>query len=155
MALVVADGLSSAAVHAHAAPLVAALQAGLAAAGLRLAPVAIARQARVALGDEVGERLGARLVVVLIGERPGLSSPDSLGAYITFQPRVGRRDDERNCVSNICARGLSHAAASDRILWIVNEALRLGMTGVALKDESDLDALPDRAPTARIDPPAS
>lgn len=155
VALVVADGLSSTAVHAHAAPLVAALQAGLAAAGLRLGPVVVARQARVALGDEVGERLGAGLVIVLIGERPGLSSPDSLGAYITFQPRVGRLDGERNCVSNIRAEGLSHEAVAFKILWIVREALRLGLTGVALKDESDLDALPASAPARGIGRPAS
>lgn len=141
VAVVVADGLSCTAVHAHGPPMVAAIQAGLAAAGLSLAPVVLAHQARVALGDEVGERLGVRLVLVLIGERPGLSSPDSLGAYITFGPKVGRFDGERNCVSNIRSEGLSHEAAAFKILWIVREALRLGLTGVALKDESDLEAL--------------
>jgi len=137
LAIVVADGLSSTAVHAHAAELVAALQPAIRKAGWRLAPVVVARQARVALGDEVGEALGARLVVVLVGERPGLSSPDSLGAYITLAPRVGRTDAERNCVSNIRPGGLSYVAAAFKIAWLAREALRLGLTGVALKDESD------------------
>ncbi|PZQ58215.1 MAG: ethanolamine ammonia-lyase [Phenylobacterium zucineum] len=153
VALVVADGLSCLAVHTHAAPLVAALQPGFAEAGMRLAPVVIAHQGRVALGDEVGERLGVRLIIVLIGERPGLSSPDSLGAYITFAPRVGRLDGERNCVSNIRAEGLSHAAAALKILWITREALRMGLTGVALKDESDLQLLSAPAVKFRVGPP--
>jgi ethanolamine ammonia-lyase small subunit len=139
LAIVVADGLSSAAVHAHAAPLIAALQPHVAREGWRLAEVVLARQARVALGDEIGERLGARLVVVLVGERPGLSSPDSLGAYITFAPRVGRSDAERNCVSNIRPAGLGYEEAAFRIAWLAREALRLGLTGVALKDDSGLE----------------
>jgi len=138
--IVVADGLSSAAVHAHAALLIAALQPHVAQAGWRLADVVLARQARVALGDEIGERLGARLVVVLVGERPGLSSPDSLGAYITFAPRVGRTDAERNCVSNIRPAGLGYEDAAFRIAWLAREALRLGASGVALKDDSGLEA---------------
>ena len=137
LAIVVADGLSCAAVHAHAAPLVETLLPAVRAAGWRLGPVVIARQARVALGDEVGALLGARLVILLVGERPGLSSPDSLGAYITFEPRVGRTDAERNCVSNIRGEGLSYEAAAFKLAWHAREALRLGLTGVALKDESD------------------
>ena len=140
LAIVVADGLSSAAVHAHAAPLIAALQPHIAAAGWRLADVVLARQGRVALGDEIGERLGARLVLLLVGERPGLSSPDSLGAYITFAPRVGRTDAERNCVSNIRPAGLTYEDAAFRIAWLAREALRLGASGVALKDDSGLEA---------------
>jgi len=142
LAIVVADGLSGAAVHAHAAPLIAALLPFARAEGWSLAPVAVARQARVALGDEVGELLGARLVLLLVGERPGLSSPDSLGAYLTFQPRVGRTDAERNCVSNIRAEGLSYDQAAFKLAWLMREALRLALTGVALKDESDIEALP-------------
>ena len=141
VAIVVADGLSSAAVHAHAAPLIAALAPRLAGAGLTLADVAIAHQARVALGDAVGEALGARIVVLLVGERPGLSSPDSLGAYVTFAPRVGRADAERNCVSNIRPAGLGYDEAALRIAWLVGAALRLGTSGVALKDDSGLAAL--------------
>jgi ethanolamine ammonia-lyase small subunit len=125
--IVVADGLSAAAVHAHAAPLVAALQPHIAAEGWRLADVVLARQGRVALGDEIGERLGARLVVLLVGERPGLSSPDSLGAYLTLAPRVGRTDAERNCVSNIRSAGLSYDEAAFRIAWLAREALRLAV----------------------------
>ncbi len=146
VAIVVADGLSSAAVHAHAAPLVAALVPRLRAAGLSLADVVLARQARVALGDAVGEALGARLVVLLVGERPGLSSPDSLGAYITFAPRVGRTDAERNCVSNIRPAGLDYESAAFRIAWLVRAALKLGASGVALKDDSALEAASLAAP---------
>ena len=137
VAIVIADGLSCAAVHAHAAPLIAALLPAAREAGWRLGPVVVARQARVALGDEVGALLGARLVILLVGERPGLSSPNSLGAYITFDPRVGRTDAERNCVSNIRAEGLSYQAAAFKLAWHAREALRLGLTGVGLKDESD------------------
>lgn len=140
LAIVVADGLSSTAVHAHAAPLVQALLPAVE-AGWRLAPVVVARQARVALGDAVGELLGARLAILLVGERPGLSSPDSLGAYITFAPKVGRSDAERNCVSNIRGEGLSYAAAAFKLAWHAREGLRLGLTGVGLKDESDTAAL--------------
>jgi ethanolamine ammonia-lyase small subunit len=139
VALVVGDGLSSAAAHAHAAPLIAALAPRLAAEGLRLANIVLARQARVALGDEIGAALGVRLVIVLIGERPGLSSPDSLGAYLTLAPRIGRTDAERNCVSNIRPEGLGYDDAAHRIAWLVREALRLGATGVALKDDSGLE----------------
>ncbi|MFI4933821.1 MAG: ethanolamine ammonia-lyase subunit EutC [Caulobacterales bacterium] len=136
LVVIVADGLSSAAVHAHAAPLLAALLPLAKAAPWRLAPVVLASQARVALGDEIGERLRARMAVVLIGERPGLSSPDSLGAYLTFAPRIGRTDAERNCISNIRPAGLSYDEAAFKIAWHVREALRLSLTGVALKDES-------------------
>lgn len=140
LALVIADGLSSAAVHAHAAPLIAALRPRI--EGLSIGPVAIARQGRVALGDEIGEALGARLVAVLIGERPGLSAPDSLGVYLTFAPRVGLTDAARNCISNIRAEGLSYDEAAFKLAWLIAEARRLSLTGVALKDESDLARLP-------------
>lgn len=138
LALVVADGLSSAAVHAHAAAVIAALLPHAEKAGWRLGPVVVARQARVALGDEIGEALSARAVAVLIGERPGLSAPDSLGIYLTHGPRPGRTDAERNCISNIHGRGLSAQAAAARLAWLTTEALRRALTGVGLKDESDL-----------------
>jgi ethanolamine ammonia-lyase small subunit len=147
LAIVVADGLSSTAVHAHAAPLIAALLPLVRAEGWSLAPVVIANQARVALGDEVGERLGARLVLLLVGERPGLSSPDSLGAYLTFAPKVGLTDAARNCVSNIRGEGLSYAQAAFKLAWLAREALRLGESGVALKDESDTALLGGANPT--------
>jgi ethanolamine ammonia-lyase small subunit len=149
IAVVLADGLSSTAVHRAAVPLLRALKPLLDAAGLSLAPVVVASQARVALGDEIGAALGARLVVVLIGERPGLSSPDSLGAYVTFGPRPGRTDAERNCVSNIRDGGLPSDRAAARIAWLIREALRTGQTGVSLKDESGLEGLqpPQSAPS--------
>jgi ethanolamine ammonia-lyase small subunit len=135
IALVIADGLSALAVERHALPLVRAL-AALAPQRWAAAPAVVALQGRVALGDEIGERLGAQLVAVLIGERPGLSSPDSLGAYLTHAPRVGRTDAERNCVSNIRPEGLGYEAAARRIDWLAAAALARGLTGVGLKDES-------------------
>lgn len=138
IAIVVADGLSAAAMNLNALPLVAALLPRFAASGFRVAPLVVARQARVALGDEIGALLGARLAIVLIGERPGLSAADSLGAYLTFKPQVGRSDAERNCVSNIRAAGLPPVAAAAKIYWLAQQALILSLTGVALKDDSDL-----------------
>lgn len=135
IAVAVVDGLSALAVERHAVPLIRALVA-LAPQRWAGAPTVVALQGRVALGDEIGERLGAQLVVVLIGERPGLSSPDSLGAYLTYAPRVGRTDAERNCVSNIRPQGLGYEAAARRIDWLAAAALARGLTGVALKDES-------------------
>jgi len=135
IAFAIVDGLSALAVQRHAVPLVGALVA-LAPQRWAGAPAAIALQGRVALGDAIGERYGAQLVVVLIGERPGLSSPDSLGAYLTFAPRVGRTDAERNCVSNIRPAGLGYEAAAQRIDWLAAAALARGLTGVGLKDES-------------------
>jgi ethanolamine ammonia-lyase small subunit len=141
IAFVIADGLSALAVERHAVPVVHAL-AALAPQRWAAAPVVVALQGRVALGDGIGERLGAQLVVMLIGERPGLSSPDSLGAYLTFAPRVGRTDAERNCVSNIRPEGLDYQAAARRIDWLAAAALARGLTGVALKDESAGAPLP-------------
>jgi ethanolamine ammonia-lyase small subunit len=138
--LVVGDGLSSLAIERHAAPMLAALRRRLP-PDTRFAPVVIATQARVALADEIGELFGARLLVMLIGERPGLSSPDSLGLYLTHAPRRGRHDAERNCISNVRAEGLSYDAAAFKLAWLMREALRRGLTGVGLKDESDLAVL--------------
>ena len=134
---VIGDGLSSLAVARHARPLLAALRPHLA-PGTRCAPVTIVTQARVAVADEVGALHGAALSVMLIGERPGLSSPDSLGIYITHSPRAGRSDAERNCISNVRPEGLSYALAAFKLAWLMREAVRRGLTGVALKDESDL-----------------
>ncbi len=136
---VVADGLSSAAVHAHVVPLLRALRIHIEEGGWSVGPVVLASQARVALGDEVGESLAARMAMVLVGERPGLSSPDSLGAYLTLDPVVGRSDAERNCVSNIRPAGLAYDRAAFKLAWLMREAFRRAATGVALKDESDLD----------------
>ena len=140
LAFVIADGLSARAVHDHAAPTLQAVLERL--DGWRIAPVVLATQSRVALGDEIGERLGARLVAVLIGERPGLSAADSLGIYLTAHPRVGRRDSERNCISNIHPPdGLGYRSAAQKLVLLMSEARRLGITGVALKD--DVPALPE------------
>ena len=146
LALVVGDGLSAAAVHAHAVPLTAAFLPHAKSLKLSLGPVVIAHGARVALGDEIGSLLRARLVAMLIGERPGLSSPDSLGVYLTFAPKPGRSDAERNCISNVRAEGLSYALAAVKLAWLVREALRRSLTGVALKDESDHALAEGRGP---------
>jgi ethanolamine ammonia-lyase small subunit len=134
LALIVADGLSALAVERHAAPLLEALLPHL--DGWLLAPICVVEQGRVAIGDEIGAALGAQLSVVLIGERPGLSSPDSLGAYITWQPRPGRTDAERNCISNIRAEGLSYAAAAIQLRFYLSEARHRRLTGVALKEKT-------------------
>lgn len=137
VALVVADGLSATAVHAHATALLRALLPRLEALGLSVAPTVVARGARVALGDEIARILGARAVAVLIGERPGLSSPDSLGVYLTFDPKPGRTDAERNCISNVRGQGLGYELAAFKLAWLLREAFRRGLSGVALKDDSD------------------
>ena len=143
LVLVIADGLSPAAVNLHAAAVTAQLLPQLEEAGIAPGHVVIASGARVALGDEIGEILNARMVAMLIGERPGLSAPDSLGAYLTYDPKIGRTDAERNCVSNIHSSGLSSAEAAFKIAWLIREALTRRITGVALKDES-ADALVPR-----------
>jgi ethanolamine ammonia-lyase small subunit len=135
VALVIGDGLSAAATQAHAPALAAALVKRLAARRLRIGPLALVRQARVAVADPIGAALGARAAIVLLGERPGLGAADSLGAYLTFGPRPGRTDAERNCVSNVRPEGLPVEAAADLLAWLVGEALRRGLSGVALKDE--------------------
>ena len=146
VAIVVADGLSASAMDLNALPLIEALLQRFREAGLTVGPATVAIEARVALGDAVGAALGARLVLVLIGERPGLSAADSLGAYLTFGPRLGRSDAERNCVSNIRPGGLPPPVAAGKIAWLCSQALTLGLTGVALKDGSDALATPDAAP---------
>ena len=134
LALIVADGLSALAVERHAAALLAELLPRLAA--WRLAPISVVEQARVAIADPIGLAFGASLSVILIGERPGLSSPDSLGAYITWDPRPGRTDAERNCISNIRAEGLTPALAAAQLFFYLEEARRRQLTGIALKDDS-------------------
>lgn len=131
------DGLSSTGLTVNVAQLIKALLPHIQKNGWKLAPVLLASQARVALADEAGEILGAKAALVLIGERPGLSSPDSLGAYLTYEPKRGRNDAERNCVSNIRQGGLSYDEAAFKIAWLLGQALKYRMTGVALKDESD------------------
>ena len=138
VALLIGDGLSATAAQDHAPALAAALATALRARGLRLGPVALVRQARVAVQDPVGAALGARAAVILLGERPGLGAADSLGAYLVLGPRPGRTDAERNCVSSVRPGGLPVAAAAELLTWLLGEALRLGLSGVALKDERGL-----------------
>ena len=139
LAIVLADGLCARAAQTHAVSLLASLVPRL--EDITLGAVTIATQARVALGDEIARRLLARAVLVLIGERPGLSSPDSLGAYLTFDPRPGRIDAERNCVSNIRPEGLGYDEAAFKIAWLVREAMRRQRSGVDLKDDSGMTRL--------------
>lgn len=136
LAVVIADGLSALAAARHAVPLLRELKAISDLLSERVV-ITVATRARVALGDEIGEILRAGAVVVLIGERPGLSSPDGLGAYLTWAPRRGRTDAERNCLSNIRPEGLPHAEAARRLLYLLREARRLQLSGIALKDDSD------------------
>jgi ethanolamine ammonia-lyase small subunit len=134
LAVVVADGLSALAIEQNAAPFLRALMPRL--AGWRIAPVTIVQQGRVAIGDEIGHLLGAQMVVVLIGERPGLSSPDSMGLYLTWAPGPGLSDANRNCISNVRAAGLTCEAAAFKLHYLLSESRRRQLSGVALKDET-------------------
>lgn len=142
---VIADGLSALAIANNAVPFLATLQQRIAARGWRHAPLAIVRQGRVAVGDEVGSLLRTRLVVVLIGERPGLSSPDSMGLYISWMPRVGMSDAERNCISNVRPGGMRYEEAAYRLDYLLTEAQQRQLTGVQLKDESAHQVVLDTA----------
>ena len=150
VAIVIADGLSAAAVQANAAVVLDDLTPRLRQDGLSLSPVAIVAQGRVAIGDAIGELLQAQIVLMLIGERPGLSSSDSLGAYTTYAPRIGRTDADRNCISNIRPQGLPPQAAATTAHWLVRETLSRKVSGVALKDESGADN-PSLRPSGRGD----
>jgi ethanolamine ammonia-lyase small subunit len=137
---VVGDGLSSLAVARHVAPLLAEMKNHLP-SDWHTGHVVIASQARVAIGDEIGQALNAKIVAMLIGERPGLSSPDSLGIYLTYNPKLGLSDADRNCISNVRPEGLHYAAAAKKLIWLAKEAMRLKVTGVVLKDESDVQEI--------------
>jgi ethanolamine ammonia-lyase small subunit len=139
LALVIADGLSSYGVQQNAIAFLEALLRDIEAddQSWELAPLFVVSQGRVAIGDDVGHRLNARCVVVLIGERPGLSSPDSLGLYLTWQPGPGLTDAGRNCISNIRPAGLSCGEASRRLMYLLREARRQKVSGVPLKDRSE------------------
>jgi ethanolamine ammonia-lyase small subunit len=142
LCVVVADGLSATAVQSHAVPVIRELMEMVKEAGWTLAPVCLVEQGRVALADEVGYLLRAEAVVMLIGERPGLTSPDSLGAYLTWAPRPGLTDESRNCVSNIRPEGLGYRAAAEKLFYLLSEMRRLRLSGVALKDDSPEGTLP-------------
>jgi ethanolamine ammonia-lyase small subunit len=133
--VVIADGLSAPGVHRHAGGLLQALKLDAwGSDGWKFAPLTVVLQGRVAIGDEIGERLGARLTVVIIGERPGLTSPDSLGVYLTWDPRPGRTDAERNCISNIRPEGLPYDSAAWKLTFLMRESRRRQISGVMLKD---------------------
>ena len=137
IAIVIGDGLSAFAIAQNTVPFLDVLLPAINAEGWRIAPIAMVKQARVAIGDEIGAQLGARLVVVMIGERPGLSSPDSMGLYLTFAPRQGLTDESRNCISNVRPEGLSYERAAHKLVYLAGEALKRGLSGVQLKDEAE------------------
>jgi ethanolamine ammonia-lyase small subunit len=138
LAIVIVDGLSSLAVQQNAAPFLAELLPLLKSQQQlwSLAPLTVVEQGRVAIGDDIGELINARMVLLLIGERPGLSSPDSLGLYLTWSPRSGLNDAARNCISNVRPAGLAYAEAARRVVHLMNEARRLQLSGVNLKDRT-------------------
>jgi ethanolamine ammonia-lyase small subunit len=141
LAVVVADGLSALAVHKHTLPFLTRMEEQTHAEGWSLSPVILVEQGRVAVADEVGQLLGAKMVVILIGERPGLSSPDSLGLYFTYNPKVGLTDAYRNCISNVRLEGLSYGMAAHRLLYLMKEACRRQLSGVNLKDEAQVQTI--------------
>ncbi len=158
LAIVVADGLSALAVHRHTQPFLTRLEEQMGNDDWSIAPVVLVEQGRVAIGDEIGQLLGAKMVVMLIGERPGLSSPDSLGLYFTYNPKVGLTDAYRNCISNVRQEGLSYSMAAHRLLYLMREACRRQLSGVNLKDEAQVqtlesDADKDMKGNFLLDPP--
>jgi ethanolamine ammonia-lyase small subunit len=140
LAIVVSDGLSAPAAQIQVSPLLMELLPMLAASRISVSPACLARHGRVAVQDEVGHALDAKVALILLGERPGLGTPDSLGAYVVFGPRAGRTDADRNCVSNIRPGGLGFCAAAGTLHYLITESLRRRISGVTLKDERD--ALP-------------
>jgi ethanolamine ammonia-lyase small subunit len=136
LAFVLADGLSALAIEGNAVSFLDTILPQLAHESWRVAPLVVVEQGRVAVGDEIGETLRAQMVAILIGERPGLSSPDSMGIYLTYMPRVGATDAERNCISNIRPDGMSCAEAARKLIYLMSEARSRKLSGVMLKDES-------------------
>ncbi len=141
LAIVIADGLSALAIERHARPFLERLLEPLHAERWTLGPLCLVQQGRVAVADEVGELLAARMTLILIGERPGLSSPDSLGLYFTYGPRVGLTDASRNCISNVRLEGLSYSTAVFRLMCLMREACRRQLSGVDLKDEAEMPSI--------------
>ncbi|BED90790.1 ethanolamine ammonia-lyase light chain [Pseudoalteromonas sp. MM1] len=152
LAIVIVDGLSSLAVQKNAAPFISELLNQLHSNSMpyKLAPVTLVEQGRVAIGDDIGELLNTQVVMVLIGERPGLSSPDSLGLYLTWAPKTGLNDACRNCISNIRPAGLSYFEAARRAVYLLQEAKKLGLTGVNLKDRTQDDVIEHQVQTTNF-----
>ncbi|MGB6137587.1 MAG: ethanolamine ammonia-lyase subunit EutC [Shewanella sp.] len=152
LAIVVVDGLSSLAVQSHAKPFINALLTRLnqQQKPLTLAPITVVEQGRVAIGDDIGEIFNAQIVIVLIGERPGLSSPDSLGLYMTWSPKTGLTDAYRNCISNIRPAGLSFNEAAKKAEYLINEARKRQLTGVDLKDRTQDDVIENQQQTTNF-----
>lgn len=152
LAIVVVDGLSSLAVQKNAAPFISELLSQFQSNSMpyKLAPITLVEQGRVAIGDDIGELLNAQVVMVLIGERPGLSSPDSLGLYLTWEPKTGLNDACRNCISNIRPAGLSYSEAARRAVYLLQEAKKLGLTGVNLKDRTQDDVIEHQVQTTNF-----
>ena len=152
LAIVVVDGLSSLAVQKNAAPFISELlkQLPTEPSPYKIAPITLVEQGRVAIGDDIGELLNAQVVMVLIGERPGLSSPDSLGLYLTWEPKTGLNDACRNCISNIRPAGLSYFEAARRAVYLLQEAKKCGLTGVNLKDRTQDDVIEHQVQTTNF-----
>jgi ethanolamine ammonia-lyase small subunit len=136
--VVIADGLSATAVNRHAVGLLKVLIPQLQSASLNIGPIGLVKQGRVAIADDIGVQLKAKLSLILIGERPGLSSADSMGCYITYDPKPGLTDESRNCISNIRPNGLTFKSASKKIFYLTKEAFRRKLSGVGLKDNAGL-----------------
>ena len=137
IALIIADGLSATAVNSHAIALLQELIPLVLDTGRKINSLFLVREGRVAIGDEIGEWTRAEMTVLLIGERPGLTAADSLGAYLTFNARKGLTDESRNCISNIHGAGLNYSAAAKKIMYLINESFRLGLSGVAVKEQEN------------------
>ncbi|MDN5567546.1 MAG: ethanolamine ammonia-lyase subunit EutC [Paracoccus sp. (in: a-proteobacteria)] len=151
LAIVIGDGLSALAIQTNAAPFLTLALPIVQAQGLTVGPVSIVTQARVAIGDQIGAALGAQMVLVLIGERPGLSSPDSMGLYLTYGPKAGLTDESRNCISNVRSAGLSFPEAAQKLVFLLTQARQLGLSGIHLKDEAETLAPAEPRPNFLIE----
>ncbi len=145
ISVVIADGLSATAIEKNVIPFCGILIPELK-KQYSLAPIVIAQQGRVAIGDSVSELFHAKMVILLVGERPGLKSPDSMGIYMTYNPFYGITEDKRNCISNVREHGLSYPMASFKLLYLLEESFKRRISGVNLKDEQPLDSLGDADP---------
>jgi len=151
LCIVIADGLSAFAIQQHVVHLLTTLLLLVRQQNWQVAPFCVVEQGRVAVGDEIAHAFEAELLLVLIGERPGLSSPDSLGAYLTYRPRPGTTDELRNCVSNIRPEGYPYELAAQKLLYLLTEMKTRRLSGVALKDEMPTHTLGHMSSPAAIE----